>query len=45
MRRAFANAASLVAPGGRLAIAIYNDQGWISTYWTRVKQAYNTTAP
>jgi 2-polyprenyl-3-methyl-5-hydroxy-6-metoxy-1,4-benzoquinol methylase len=44
MRRAFANAASLVAPGGRLAIAIYNDQGWVTTYWTRVKQAYNTNS-
>lgn len=44
MQRAFRNAASLVAPGGRLAIAIYNDQGWLSGYWRLVKQAYNTNA-
>lgn len=41
MRRAFANAASRVAPGGTLFIAIYNDQGWISRYWTTVKRLYN----
>jgi 2-polyprenyl-3-methyl-5-hydroxy-6-metoxy-1,4-benzoquinol methylase len=29
-----------VAPGGRAFIALYNDQGWISTYWTAVKLAY-----
>jgi 2-polyprenyl-3-methyl-5-hydroxy-6-metoxy-1,4-benzoquinol methylase len=41
MHGAFDRAASLVAPGGRLAIAIYNDQGWISAYWTAVKRGYN----
>jgi 2-polyprenyl-3-methyl-5-hydroxy-6-metoxy-1,4-benzoquinol methylase len=44
MHRAFDNAADLVAPGGRLAIAIYNDQGWISRYWLPVKRAYNANA-
>ena len=34
------NAASLVAPGGRLFIAIYNDQGRSSRIWTGVKRAY-----
>ncbi len=29
-----------VAVGGKLFIAIYNDQGWISRYWTVVKQLY-----
>lgn len=41
MHLAFDQAASRVAPGGRLAIAIYNDQGWISSYWTAVKRGYN----
>jgi len=30
-----------VKPGGQLYIALYNDQGWISRYWTAVKAAYN----
>lgn len=36
-----ATVASLVAPGGQLFIALYNDQGWISTYWSWVKRTYN----
>ena len=32
--------AGLVVPGGRLFVAIYNDQGWISRYWKLVKWAY-----
>jgi 2-polyprenyl-3-methyl-5-hydroxy-6-metoxy-1,4-benzoquinol methylase len=44
MHEAFAHAADLVAPGGRLAIAIYNDQGWISRYWLAVKRIYNGNA-
>jgi 2-polyprenyl-6-hydroxyphenyl methylase/3-demethylubiquinone-9 3-methyltransferase len=44
MHRAFEHAADMVAPGGRLAIAIYNDQGWISRYWLAVKRAYNANA-
>ena len=35
------NAAELVAPGGRLFIAIYNDQGRVSRLWLRTKRAYN----
>lgn len=30
-----------MAEGGRLFIAIYNDQGPISKYWSLVKRAYN----
>lgn len=30
-----------VAPGGRLFIALYNDQGWISRYWSAIKRLYN----
>ena len=41
MHEAFANVASRVRPGGRLMIAIYNDQGWISRYWLGVKRLYN----
>jgi 2-polyprenyl-3-methyl-5-hydroxy-6-metoxy-1,4-benzoquinol methylase len=33
----------LVAPGGLLFIAIYNDQGWRSAAWRAVKRAYNVT--
>jgi 2-polyprenyl-3-methyl-5-hydroxy-6-metoxy-1,4-benzoquinol methylase len=32
--------AARVNQGGRLFIAIYNDQGWISRYWTAVKRTY-----
>ena len=31
----------LVSPGGRLFIAIYNDQGILSRWWTAVKRLYN----
>jgi 2-polyprenyl-6-hydroxyphenyl methylase/3-demethylubiquinone-9 3-methyltransferase len=41
MWRACANLANLVAPGGRLFIAIYNDQGLMSRYWSGVKRVYN----
>jgi 2-polyprenyl-6-hydroxyphenyl methylase/3-demethylubiquinone-9 3-methyltransferase len=34
------NTAKLVAPGGILAIALYNDQGWRSQFWTQVKKSY-----
>ena len=39
------NVAGLVKPGGQMFIAIYNDQGWISGYWTLIKRAYNRSAP
>jgi 2-polyprenyl-3-methyl-5-hydroxy-6-metoxy-1,4-benzoquinol methylase len=41
MYRAIANITSCVATNGRLFIAIYNDQGWISGYWAAVKRLYN----
>jgi SAM-dependent methyltransferase len=41
MWRALANAALPVAPGGRLFIAIYNDQGTASRRWTKAKRTYN----
>ena len=41
MWAALANAAIPLAEGGRLFIAIYNDQGTPSRRWTKVKRAYN----
>jgi 2-polyprenyl-6-hydroxyphenyl methylase/3-demethylubiquinone-9 3-methyltransferase len=38
---ALGNVAPLVAPSGKLFVAIYNDQGWVSKYWTFVKKTYN----
>lgn len=40
MWQALSNVAELVAPGGRLFVAIYNDQGWVSRYWAAAKRAY-----
>lgn len=40
MWEALGNAAELVADGGYLYIAIYNDQGRRSRTWTRVKRTY-----
>jgi 2-polyprenyl-6-hydroxyphenyl methylase/3-demethylubiquinone-9 3-methyltransferase len=44
MNKALANVVPAVAPGGLLFIAIYNDQGLVSRYWTLVKIAYNQNA-
>ncbi len=41
LRRAVLAAASRVSSGGQLVLALYNDQGWISSYWTHVKRLYN----
>lgn len=41
MWAALDNAAPLVAPGGKLFVAIYNDQGMASRFWTAVKKLYN----
>jgi 2-polyprenyl-6-hydroxyphenyl methylase/3-demethylubiquinone-9 3-methyltransferase len=41
MWQALANVAPLVAPGGRLFIAIYNDQGYLSKRWKKIKRVYN----
>lgn len=38
--RALGNVAELPANGGRLFIALYNDQGWGSRAWTWTKAAY-----
>ena len=39
---ALANVTRLVGPGGVLFIAIYNDQGLPTRWWSRVKRVYNT---
>lgn len=41
MWTAFANTADRVAMGGRLFVSIYNDQGWRSSLWGRIKRVYN----
>jgi 2-polyprenyl-6-hydroxyphenyl methylase/3-demethylubiquinone-9 3-methyltransferase len=41
MRAAFENIVPLVKSGGLLYIAVYNDQGRLSRYWTAVKRLYN----
>ena len=41
MWTALANAALPVAPGGKLFIAIYNDQGTASRRWTKAQKLYN----
>ena len=38
--QALDNAIARVAPGGRLFIALYNDQGRMSKVWWRIKRAY-----
>ena len=40
MWQALENAATLVADGGTLVVAIYNDQGKTSRRWKRLKKAY-----
>lgn len=41
MRLALENALVPLSSRGSLFIAIYNDQNWISRYWTLVKRLYN----
>jgi SAM-dependent methyltransferase len=41
MWEAMANVSDLVAPAGKLFLAIYNDQGRKSRRWTTVKRWYN----
>jgi 2-polyprenyl-3-methyl-5-hydroxy-6-metoxy-1,4-benzoquinol methylase len=41
MMQALENAALPVAPGGRLFISIYNDQGLRSRMWRAIKRTYN----
>lgn len=41
MWQALENVVPRVASGGRLFIAIYNDQGYISKRWWRIKRLYN----
>jgi len=41
MWQALENAGRMVTEGGKLFIAIYNDQGIVSERWRRVKRTYN----
>lgn len=45
MAQALANAAIPLAPGGRLVVAIYNDEGLRSRIWRMIKRAYNALPP
>lgn len=40
LRQAMAAVTEVVKPEGLLFIAIYNDQGWLSRYWSWVKKTY-----
>ncbi|MGA2588321.1 MAG: class I SAM-dependent methyltransferase [Bryobacteraceae bacterium] len=40
--QALGNAAAMVAPKGKLFVAIYNDQGKISDRWRAIKRSYNS---
>jgi 2-polyprenyl-3-methyl-5-hydroxy-6-metoxy-1,4-benzoquinol methylase len=42
MWKALENIALMVAGGGQLFIAIYNDQGAVSSYWKAIKRLYVT---
>jgi 2-polyprenyl-6-hydroxyphenyl methylase/3-demethylubiquinone-9 3-methyltransferase len=41
MWRALGNIIPLVAKEGRLFFSIYNNQGWASIFWTKLKRFYN----
>ena len=45
MWRAMAHVDRLVTPGGRLFIALYNDQGLKSRIWRAIKRTYNLLPP
>ena len=45
MWKALDNTLSVVEAGGHLYIALYNDQGWISEFWKKVKYAYVNSPP
>jgi 2-polyprenyl-6-hydroxyphenyl methylase/3-demethylubiquinone-9 3-methyltransferase len=45
MAQAMENVSQLVARGGALFLAIYNDQGRASAWWLRVKRDYNRLPP
>lgn len=45
MRQALDDAAGLVETNGLLFLAIYNNQGWPSRFWTFIKKTYNRLPP
>lgn len=40
MWQACENVSRLLTPGGTLAVSIYNDQKWVSKFWSMVKRGY-----
>jgi 2-polyprenyl-6-hydroxyphenyl methylase/3-demethylubiquinone-9 3-methyltransferase len=45
MWKGIENACSAVAEGGLLWLALYNDRGWRSSGWKRIKRAYSRFPP
>lgn len=45
MWTALENMVSLVKESGKLFLAVYNDQGKLSSFWRLIKRAYNRTHP
>jgi 2-polyprenyl-6-hydroxyphenyl methylase/3-demethylubiquinone-9 3-methyltransferase len=45
MWRGLANLSNVVAASGTLCVALYNDQGFASRLWRRVKRTYNRLPP
>ena len=45
MWSALRNVSRRVKPDGLLVIALYNDQGWVSRLWKRIKQVYCSGLP
>jgi glycosyltransferase involved in cell wall biosynthesis/SAM-dependent methyltransferase len=45
MWQALENTMQLLTADGRLVVALYNDQGWISKYWHWVKRRYHKGGP
>ncbi len=41
---ALGNIIPLVCKGGKLYISIYNNQGWKSTFWAKLKKLYNRSS-
>ncbi|MBI4763547.1 MAG: class I SAM-dependent methyltransferase [Deltaproteobacteria bacterium] len=41
MWQALENVLIPLKPKGQLCVALYNDQGWASRFWTRIKKTYN----
>lgn len=41
LKRSLDHTSTMVLPAGKLFISIYNDQGWVSALWLKLKRTYN----